>query len=149
LYIIKNRALGYTPMSECGFGNMTMRFDLVGSGGLYSTVEDLYLWDQNFYHNKLGRGGPDLIECMLTNGRLNDGSEIDYAKALVNYSYRGARAVMHRGAFGGYRSQLLRFPDHRFSVILLCNLASMDPTSLAFKLSDIVLGADLDPVVTD
>ncbi len=54
--IIKNRACGYTPLIEGGFGNAIMRYDLVGGGGLYSTVEDLYLWDQNFYHNKLGNG---------------------------------------------------------------------------------------------
>ena len=38
------------------------RFDLVGSGGLYTTVEDLFLWDQNFYHGKVG--GKEVIETV-------------------------------------------------------------------------------------
>ncbi|MCB0840169.1 MAG: serine hydrolase, partial [Bacteroidetes bacterium] len=55
--LIKNRAFGYGEPFEGEFSNMMMRFDLVGSGGIYSTVEDLYLWDQNFYQNKLGKQG--------------------------------------------------------------------------------------------
>ena len=47
LHIIKNRAFSYEP-AEDGFNNLIMRFDLVGSGGLYTNIEDLYLWDQNF-----------------------------------------------------------------------------------------------------
>src|SRR5215471_15881268 len=50
--IIKNRAFSY--LQEDGkFKNQIMRYDLVGSGGVYSNIKDLYLWDQNFYHNKL------------------------------------------------------------------------------------------------
>jgi hypothetical protein len=120
-----------------------MRFDLVGSGGLYTTVEDLFLWDQNFYNNKLGEVGEALIEKMHTNGKLSNGEEVNYAFALVNGNYRGLRTVSHGGALGGYRAQLVRFPKQHFSVAILSNLAGFNPTALAYKVADIYLAEHL------
>ena len=72
--LIKNKVFSYRK-SEAGnqFDNLISRFDLVGSGGIYSSIEDLYLWDQNFYHNKLGKGGQDIILKMHNEGLLNNG----------------------------------------------------------------------------
>ena len=40
--LIKNRVFSYEKKSnEDGFNNLIMRFDLVGSGGVYSNIEDL------------------------------------------------------------------------------------------------------------
>lgn len=146
-HIIKNRAFGYTKADGGGFGNLISRFALVGSGGLYTTVEDLYLWDQNFYDNKLGKGGPELIERMLVNGKFNNGKKVGYAFALRHGTYRGAKTVAHAGSLGGYKAQLLRFPEHKFSVIILGNLADFDPTARAFEVADIYLADHLEPKV--
>ncbi len=35
--------------------------DWVGDGGIFTNLDDFLAWDQNFYHNKLGEGGQDLI----------------------------------------------------------------------------------------
>ena len=143
--LVKNRAFSYFPKDSTTFGNLIMRFDLVGSGGLYTTVEDLFLWDQNFYSNKLGKGDQGLITMMHENGKLNNGNEIDYAFALINGKYRGARTVKHGGALAGYRSQILRFPDLRFSVIILANVSDFAPDALAYEVADLYLGKELDP----
>jgi CubicO group peptidase (beta-lactamase class C family) len=139
-YLIENRAFGYFKKEDNSFGNMLMRFDLVGSGGLYTNVEDLYLWDQNFYHNKLGAGSPELIDKMKTKGRLNNGEEIDYAFALNIGEYRGAQTVSHGGSLGGYRAMYVRFPEFEFSVIILSNLAEFNPSEMAYRVADILLG---------
>ena len=144
-HIIKNRAFGYMKLENGQFGNLFMRFDLVGSGGLYTTVEDLFLWDQNFYHNKLGNGTPELINKMLTRGKLNNGEELDYATALQHGIYRGEKTISHGGALGGYRAQLLRFPELNFSVIILSNLDRFNPTEMAYKVTDIFLANYLGP----
>ena len=138
-HIIRNRAFGYSKNADREFENMIMRFDLVGSGGLYTTVDDLFLWDQNFYNNKLGKGGQKLIETMLTNGALNNGEKVNYAFALVNGNHNGLRTVSHGGSLGGYRAQLVRFPDQRFSVAILSNLAGFNPTRLAYQVADVFL----------
>ena len=137
--LIPNRAFGYSSNPEGGFYNMMMRFDLVGSGGIYSSVEDLYKWDQNFYDNKLGKGRQELIELMHTNGKYKDGTEVDYAFALVNDTYRGLSTVSHGGALGGYRSHYLRFPEQSFTVIILSNLANLGPGARAYEVADVFL----------
>ena len=138
--LIKNRAYGYFPAGKGEFRNFISTFDCVGSGGLYTSVEDLYLWDQNFYHRRVG--GQEVFELMHTQGTLNNGKKLDYAFGLTIGDYRGLRTVSHGGALGGYRSGILRFPEQRFTVICLSNFSGVVPMGLARKVADIYL-ADL------
>ena len=140
--LIPNRAFSYEKNEDGTFKNLISRFDLVGSGGVYSTVQDLYLWDRNFYDNKLGKGTSELIQKMHENGKLNSGEELDYAFAIRNTSYRGLRVVEHTGSLAGYRAVLTRFPDQRFSVIILGNVPNVSPSTKSRQIADICL-ADL------
>lgn len=135
--LIKNRAWGYFPAGRGGYRNFISTFDCVGSGGLYTTVEDLFLWDQNFYHCRVG--GKELISLMETLGELNNGKKLDYAFGLVVGSYKGLKTVSHAGALGGFKACMVRFPEQSFSVICLSNLSSFDPTKLSFQVADIYL----------
>jgi len=146
--IVKNRAASYVPRKGGGFQIAATSLDMVGDGNVFTCVEDLFLWDQNFYHNKLGKGGPGLIDQVLTTGTLNNGEKIDYAFGLVIGEYRGLKIVEHGGAFIGYRAMTLRFPDQRFSVYLQCNLGTMNPSNLARRVADIYLADQLKPEVT-
>ena len=135
--LIKNRASGYFSAENDKYKNFISTFDCVGSGGLFTSVEDLFLWDQNFYHHKVG--GKDLIDLMHTKGKLNSGEELDYAFALGIGEYKGLKTVGHGGALGGYRSTLVRFPEQNFSVICLSNLSSFNPSRIAQQVADIYL----------
>lgn len=138
--LIKNRVFSYEKKPDGdGFNNLIMRFDLVGSGGVYSTVEDLYLWDQNFYHNKLGNGGQEIIQKMHEEGLLNNGESSNYAFALNNGTYKGLKTVSHSGGLAGYQSQIMRFPGERFSVVILANRGDANPTHMTFQIADILL----------
>jgi hypothetical protein len=137
--IVKNRALSYSRDESGEYVSIQYIFDVIGDTGLLTTVEDLFLWDQNFYANTLGSRGQELIERMLTRGRLNDGDTLDYAFGLELEDYRGLPVVKHSGSAAGYRSQILRFPNQRFTVILLSNLAEFSPTRLAERIADIYL----------
>lgn len=135
--LIKSRASGYFPSGKGKYKNFISTFDCVGSGGLYTSVEDLFLWDQNFHHYKVG--GKDSINLMHTQGTLNNGEKLNYAFALSKGEYKGLKTVGHGGALGGYRSALIRFPKQNFSVICLANLSSFNPTKLAQQVADIYL----------
>lgn len=137
--LVNNRAFGYRTGAEGGFEPLFMRFSLVGSGGLYTTVEDLYQWDQNFYHNKLGKQQQSLIEKMQTDGKLNNGTSAGYAFAMTNGTYRGLANIGHTGSLGGYRAYYVRYPAQQFSIILLGNVAELAPTNLARQVADILL----------
>lgn len=140
--LIQNRVFSYEKTND-GFNNLIMRFDLVGSGGVYSTVEDLFLWDQNFYNNKLGKGSQSLIEKMHQEGLLNNGKSSGYAFGLYNGTYKGLRTVSHSGGLAGYRTEILRFPDQNFSVIILANRTDANPTSKAYQVADVVIRGQL------
>ncbi len=135
--LIRNRASGYFPGGGRRFKNFISTFDCVGSGGLFTSVEDLFLWDQNFSRKRVG--GEEVIDMMHTKGALNSGEKLDYAFALTIKSYRGLKTVSHGGALEGYKAAFLRFPEQRFSVICLSNLSSVNPMKLSRQVADIYL----------
>jgi len=137
--IIKNRASGYFPAGKEKFKNYISTFDCVGSGGLYSTVKDLFLWDQNFYKPKVG--DRDWLNLIQTPGTLNNGEKLNYAFGLVLGKYKGLKTVEHGGALEGYRANMLRFPEQNFSVICLSNLSSFNPGRLCQQVADIYLSS--------
>lgn len=140
--IVKNRASGYSPKEDDGFEIDMGIFDVMGDGALYTSVEDLYLYDQNWYHNILDGGGQELIDQIQQIGVLNSGEKLEYAIGVFVGSYKGLKTVRHGGSWYGYRAEMLRFPEQKFSVICLCNLGTMNPSNLANKVADIYL-ADL------
>ncbi len=140
MQIVKNRALSYSQNEAGGYSSVQYIFDVVGDTGLLTSVEDLFHWDQNFYRNRIGKGGSKLIEQMLTPGELNSGEKLQYAFGLEIETYRGLSVVRHSGSAAGYRSEMLRFPDLNFTVIILSNLADFSPTKLAEHVADLYLG---------
>jgi dipeptidyl aminopeptidase/acylaminoacyl peptidase/CubicO group peptidase (beta-lactamase class C family) len=137
--IVKRRAVGYSPRDDDGYRINMTALDMVGDGGIFTTIEDLFLWDQNFYHNQLGKGSNDLIRQVTTPGVLNDGQAIHYAFGLAVDDYRGLKTVSHGGAFVGYRSEMIRFPEQAFTVICLSNLSTFNPERLARQVAEIYL----------
>jgi hypothetical protein len=117
--------------------------DYVGSSNLFTTVEDLARWDQNFYDAKVG--GPALLEQMLTPGTLNDGSKLEYAGGSYVTSYKGLKTVFHSGSTLGYQGTLHRFREQHFSVAILCNVRGNNPDVLARGVADIYLSDLLKP----
>ena len=142
--IVANRASSYGAKKEGGFERILYGSGRAGPGNLHTTPGDLARWDRNFYEKKVG--GPKLIERMLHKGKLQGGKEIAYAGGLIVRSYRGLHIVEHGGSVAGYRSVLLRFPEQRFSVVVLANLATMKPAVLARKVADVCLAKELGPV---
>jgi len=137
--IVKNRASGYTPLRGGGFRINMTTLGMIGDGGVFTSVDDLLLWEKNFYNNKLGKGGQELIDRILTPGKLNNGEELDYAFGLRIGDYKGLRMISHGGAFVGFRADMIRFPEQKFSVICLANLSRINPSQLARKVADVYL----------
>jgi CubicO group peptidase (beta-lactamase class C family) len=137
--IVRNRATGYQAVDgvENKFRINMSTLDMVGDGGIYTSVADLFKFDQNFYTGKVG--GKDLLARMQTSGKLTSGKPIDYGLGLFMSTYRGLPTVAHGGSWAGFRAELLRHPDQNFSVICLCNLASADPSRLARQVADVFL----------
>jgi CubicO group peptidase (beta-lactamase class C family) len=140
LQIIKNRASGYDQAGNVFRFDMSS-WDQTGDGNVYTSVEDLFLWDQAFYTNQLGQ---DLMTMLQTVGTLNSGEKLNYAFGLVITDYKGLKRVSHAGAWAGFRAALMRFPEQRFSVICLANLSRIDPSALCLRVADIYLAGVLE-----
>ncbi len=141
--ILKNRAYSYQAVENGGFKHAVNNTTALGSSALYSTVEDLAKWILNFDHTRIGE--QTVIEQMHERGMLNNGEQINYALGLNIGEYRGLQTVGHSGSWRGFRSHLMRFPDQKFGVVILCNLDTFNPLVLAEKVADIYLSDVLGP----
>lgn len=144
--IVPNRAQGHDMAGEGSFKKSQTSFDLVGSGGLVTTVEDLFLYDQNFYHNVLEDSSETLLAEFLKPGSLDNGnpalihnSDMVYGYGQVTIDYKGHQLVHHSGGYIGFSAQYLRFPEQELSVIALCNLYGANAGKLAVSVADLFL----------
>ena len=150
--MVEHRASGYAPLEDGGFRIAESHYDMVGDGSVFTTVSDLYRWDQNFYHQEIG--GEKVAKAQHETLVLNDGRKMGYAAGLEIGAYGGLRFVAHSGSWVGFTAQLLRFPEQHFSVICLCNDEAANPTALTLRIADIYLAEQFEsepkrPVVVD
>jgi CubicO group peptidase (beta-lactamase class C family) len=142
--LIANRAMAYDAKEKGGGYSLNVSyFEQTGDGAVHTSVEDLLKWDENFYSGQIG--GKDFLTEIQEVGKLNNGKSLLYAKGLHIEDYRGLRTVSHGGSWGGYRAELLRFPEQHFSVACLCNLGSANPTGRAHRVADIYLANQMKP----
>lgn len=142
--LIRDRAMAYDPKEIPDAYKLDVSyFEQTGDGAVHTSVEDLLKWDENFYSGQVG--GRDLLAELQEPGRLNSGKLLDYAKGLFISDYRGLHTVSHGGAWGGYRAELLRFPEQHFSVACLCNRGDANPSRRARQVADIYLGSMMKP----
>lgn len=135
--VVKNRATGYRSNRKGGFHQYMTTLNMVGDGGVLTTINDLAKWDASFYNTSVFN--KDFWNEMLQLGTLNNGEKTAYASGLAIKNYKGLEVIHHSGSFVGYRTQLIRFPKAKFSVIVLANRTDTDPSKLAYKIADIFL----------
>ena len=136
---IPNRAIGYDPVED---GFEPNDFDplngIVGSGGIYSNLEDMYRWDQALYGEQLV--SQESLEAAFTAGRNNQGESIDYGFGWRIETTRGHKRVRHSGSWVGFRTHIARIPDLGFSIIILSNNSEFSPGDYIDPITDIYLG---------
>jgi CubicO group peptidase (beta-lactamase class C family) len=136
--IVPNRALAYDRAGN-GWIQQTPIENIIGAGGLLTTVGDLLLWNENFTHARVG--GPEMVKAQQTLARLTSGRTITYAAGLVVTTVDGVREVAHSGSTGGYRTWLGRYPDQKVPVAVMCNAATANPTRLGRATARLWTGA--------
>ncbi|MBR0896263.1 serine hydrolase [Bradyrhizobium tropiciagri] len=141
--VVKDRAYSYGRQPDGKYQYIALTYSTVGPSSLFSTVGDLARWDENFYTGEVG--GLALLAEMQQKGQLNNGKDINYASGLSIGKYRGLRTVEHAGGDAAYRTNILRFPDQHFSVVVLANAGDLNPTALSFRIADIYLKELLKP----
>ncbi len=135
--IVRNRASGYLPTGEFDYQISMTHLDMIGDGGVFTTINDIKKWDDAYYDSKVLNKA--FWQVMTTVGVLNSGEKMDYAGGLIIDDYKGLEAISHGGAFVGYRAELLRFPAQKFSVAIFTNRGDADPSSMALEVADVFL----------
>ncbi|MFN8381565.1 MAG: serine hydrolase domain-containing protein [Anaerolineales bacterium] len=112
---------------------------LSGSGSIYSTVGDMFLFDQALYTDELV--SQKTLADAFVSGVLNNGEKTNYGFALDLGEYAGESYVGHSGAWLGFESYYLRFPKRNFSVVILLNFDYLETGAegLAFETADLYL----------
>lgn len=90
--IVKNRASGYYPKQEGGYQISMTTLDMIGDGGIFSTIEDLKKWDDAFYKSDVL--DQEFWTLMTTQGKLNNGEAIDYAAGLFIDEHNGLKEII-------------------------------------------------------
>jgi CubicO group peptidase (beta-lactamase class C family) len=141
-----NKALGYEN-SFAGIMparkiDMTVPFS---AGSMYSTVEDMYKWDQALYTEK--------IVTNASKGKV-------FTPVLNNYGYGWAileqpvgsqkkKVITHSGGIFGFNTLIVRFVDDKHLIVILNNFFNSSSNSLASGIADILYGYDPKPPKKD
>lgn len=113
--VLKNRATGYHEL--LGERRNARRVDatsFVGAGSLYSTVDDLWKWDQALRSQELLKG--ELEQKMFTQGKGNYG----YGW-FVDRDDPDEPVFSHKGVVSGFSAMILRSPERGRCIVLLSN----------------------------
>jgi CubicO group peptidase (beta-lactamase class C family) len=119
-YDDNNVAVGYRTIGIKGPAlDLLFRYS---ASGLYSSVDDLYLWDQALYGEQLI---PQEYLNMMFTGYAKTPS-LDFYGAYYGYGWfigniLNRSVVVHGGSMSGFTAMLMRFPDERVTIIVLRN----------------------------
>jgi CubicO group peptidase (beta-lactamase class C family) len=154
---LDHEALGYEFVKEGTFTN-ALNWDMSwagGAGALYSTVEDLYQWNEEVF------GGKAVTEASLkaawtpvqTEENKDDNTGSGYGFGWSISQLRGAQEISHGGGLNGFSSFILRLPRENFTVAVLANaqpgIPGAEPGRLAQLAVQIYLGEKLGPRSSD
>lgn len=135
--ILGKRAGAYT-MTLDGFENapyldMTIPF---AAGSLYSTVEDLYLWDQALYSDKpLSSKSKEL---MFKPTLQNYGYGVFVRSEGIGQGDRKVTVIGHGGGINGFNTLLERIVDDRHLLVLLNNTGGTRLGEMSGKIRSIL-----------
>lgn len=118
--ILEKRAAGYEK-KPAGYVNapyIDMRIPYA-AGSLYSTVEDLFKWDQALYEDKILSA--ESKKKMFTPGLSNYGYGVRISEQPLGKSNQQAKVIWHGGGINGFNSLISRAVEKRQTVIILDN----------------------------
>ena len=140
--IVANRAIGYAPTDD-GFEINVTTLDMVGDGGVFTSVEDWVAWDWNLESGTVG--GPEWVALMHQRGVLNSGDTIPYAFGISHGEHHGLATVGHGGSWVGYRAGMSRYPEAGHSFVALCNRSRINPMALIAATAEVYLEDRMEP----
>jgi CubicO group peptidase (beta-lactamase class C family) len=136
---VPERARAYTPLGHGFVPGPAHPLDcLVGSGAIDTTIDDLRRWYQALDEERLVTRST--LKEALRPMRLNDGGNSSYAFGWFLKSDLWRRRLEHPGSWNGYQAFVVRYPESRFTVVLLANRSDVDLSILADRIVGLYAG---------
>jgi D-aminopeptidase len=117
--------------------------ELVGGGGIVSTVDDMLRWAANLREPRLGSAAS--WAEMLRKPRFNNGSEYNYGFGIKCQLHRGVELRWHDGSVFGSKSALLCYPTQGLDIVVLSNRSDSEPGAIGIKIAETLLADVLGP----
>ncbi len=141
----RERAYGFRPWRRTFLVIPDVDHDgVMGDKGIYSTINDLYTWDQSIYQNKLLPN--EVWQEAFEHARLNSNRPVNYGHGWRLQTFMDRPVVHHPGRWNGFRTSLKRFPEDHATLILLNN-NNRNITHLVEELQEILFHKDLQMTV--
>ncbi|WP_175482351.1 serine hydrolase domain-containing protein [Thermoflavimicrobium dichotomicum] len=134
--IVNHLASGYSVWKEKIHTEHVDMSIPVGGYGMYSTVEDLYRWDQALYTNKLV--SYESLQSMFTPYQANYG--YGWAIQQMEIGNKNHTCISHYGDINGFCGNILRFVNDHLTVIVLSNLNITPVTWIGKNLASLFFG---------
>ncbi len=141
IHIVPEMSEGYTPGPH-GFLQIGDLGGAAGAGGMYSTLNDLQTWVENYASPELG--SPEIFEEMMTSYVLSDGEETGYGYGLSVDDQRGLKRVHHGGADVAHRSMLAYYPEINAGITTQSNHAGFN-SAVAYELAAAFFADAMEP----
>lgn len=145
--MLKKRAAGYyvngRSFVNANYIDMSTAYS---AGGIYSTVEDLYLWDRALYTEKLvSREYRDLLfEQHSQLGRMYYGYGWELGQMPVGNSGERLPATSHSGSINGFNTFICRIPSTRSLIVLLSNTGNAPLFEMTASINGILNDKEFD-----
>lgn len=142
--ILPKRATGYskTPDGYTNAAYLDMSIPYA-AGSLYSTVEDLYLWDQALYTDKLlSAQSKTLMYTPFLDGYAY-GWAIHNASFMVNNET--VPVITHDGGINGFTTTIVRFPKEKNLIVMLDNTGTGFLDRLSNSIAKIIYNQPYEP----
>jgi CubicO group peptidase (beta-lactamase class C family) len=137
---VSHRAYGYTAQNDGSWikTDQSVTSSVLGDGGIYSSINDLFKWDQALYTSKVV--SKKMLEQAFTPGEntLHD-NNLRYGFGWFISEYRGLRKIWHYGSSVGFSTRIERFPDQKFTVIILSNRNAAPLSDIPEKIAEMFL----------
>jgi hypothetical protein len=140
-HIVPGATMGYVPGDD-GFLEANDLGGAVGAGGIYTTVQDLRKWVENFSRPKVGTR--QVFDEMMTSYVLADGDSTGYGYGLGVGEQRGLVRIQHGGADVAHRSMLVYYPEIDAGVTAQSNHAGFQ-SSVAFRIAEAFFADAMEP----
>ena len=147
LTIIPNKSSGYEydyvfgQFHKAPYINMSTVY---AAGAIYSTVEDLYLWDQALYTEKLlpKEMMEEYLKGHITMFRGMYGYGWQVEPLSLGVSGSQVDAIGHGGGIYGYRTRIIRIPQSQSSIIILNNTTRVNAMEIVYAIGAILYDKD-------